>query len=79
MNQYQLARLSERAARMAYVTRKEEERRADSELLARAWERLEDAAFALEAMYARRASFSTARIPPSNEGPSEDQRPQLHG
>ena len=51
---------------MAYRVRHLEER-ADSEQLARAWERLGEAAFALEAISARRFAFDPPRKSRSEE------------
>lgn len=61
MKDQELIQLAERARRMAYRVRHLEEGRADSEQVARAWERLGEAAFALEAVCARRFAFDPPR------------------
>jgi hypothetical protein len=64
----ELVQLAERARRMAYRVRHLEEGRADSEQVARAWERLGEAAFALEAICARRFAFDPPRKSFSQQG-----------
>jgi hypothetical protein len=76
----ELLQVAEHARRMAYRVRHLEPGRADSEQLARAWERLGEAAFALEALCARRFAFDPPRkslswIPAGGLGP-EPARPR---
>lgn len=63
MREEELIQLADRARRMAYRVRHLEAGRADSEQVARAWERLGEAAFALEAICARRFAFDPPRNP----------------
>jgi hypothetical protein len=61
MNEQELIQLAERAQRMAYRVRYEQPSRADTEQVARAWERLGQAAYSLEAICARRFTFDPPR------------------
>ena len=76
-----LIRLAELARRMAYRVRHLEEGRADSEQVARAWERLGEAAFALEAICARRFAFDPPRgsLPQEKRSVLADCRVQSQG
>lgn len=62
MNQAQLALLRQRVVRMAHTVMVESQHEAESDLLARAWSRLVDSAFALESLYARREQVSSPPI-----------------
>lgn len=63
MDQNQLSRLRERVVHMAHMVWLEGQQHADSELISRAWDRLVDSAYALEAMYARRKKPSSGARP----------------
>jgi hypothetical protein len=61
MNEQELIQLAERAQRMAYRVRYEQPSRGDTEQVARAWERLGQAAYSLEAICSRRFTFDPPR------------------
>jgi hypothetical protein len=61
VKQEELIQLADRARRMAYRIRHLEQGGEDSEQVARAWERLGEAAFALEAVCARRFACDPPR------------------